>query len=398
MSETAYVGALLKNYKDSPLLDGFTRVVLEVSEDVSYAVGSESGRTLTTVNPFGTEAMAKNILNLIKGYKYKPYTAESAILDPAAELGDGVTVAQSYSGIYSMETFFGGKYRATISAPADEELDHEYPYKSSEQRQITRKFQSVRAEFKIQADKIAAEVSKTKDDVTKLESQLSIQADKISAKVSKSGGDGASFGWELNETSWTLKSGGSEVLKATKTGITITGKIKATSGTIGGFTINSDYISYNKQTWGGTNKKGIYIGVSGIQLGKNFKVDAQGNLEANSGTFKGNVSAKNIKYGGDNGTMNGSGITGGSISGGTGGQISSGSITNGNVSSGINTSLGYADRFYGATIGDGVTEWYSSYLYTAQLYVDGYRYKPTWLYFTDSSGNPAQMRVLALSQ
>jgi hypothetical protein len=256
----------------------------------------------------------------------------------------------------------------------------------------------MRASLAVESARISAEVEDRKSAVESLTAKLQVQAGQIEARVSKTGGNASSFGWVLDDSSWTIKASGRDILKATRDGLEVYGKITATSGKIGGFEIKDNYLSSNNQTWGGTNKKCIYIGVSGIQLGKNFKVDAPGNLEANSGTFKGNVSAKNIKDGGDNGSMNGSGITGGSISGGTGGQISSGSITNGNVSSGINTSLGYADRFYGATIGDGVTEWYSSYLYTAYLYVDGYRYKPTWLYFTDSSGNPAQMRVLALSQ
>ena len=66
--------------------------------------------------------------------------------------------------------------------------------------------------------------------------------------------------------------------------------------------------STNSQTWGGTNTTGIYIGSSGIQLGKNFSVDAAGNLTAHSGTFLGAVSAGNIEYGGSDGYFNASGL------------------------------------------------------------------------------------------
>ena len=340
MSNSTNIGRKIQSFEISEQFDGYSKVVITVSEDVEYVSGADTGRTLTLFCPWGTQEMADNILSKIRGFQYQPYTATNALLDPSAELGDGVTVNNTYSGIYTNHIKFGRKLRATISAPEDEGVQHEFPYVAKSERKITRTLYSLTTELKVQAGLISAEVSERKSDVESINSKLTVQAGEIAAKVSKSGGDASSFGWTLDEASWTLHANGSEVLKATKSGVEITGKITATSGKIGGFAIESNYLSYNNQTWGGTNSTGIYLGPSGIQLGKNFKVDAAGNLSAASGTFSGYVKAGNIQYGGSNGTLSGSALTGNSI---YGNKLAYNTVSTAYTSGGINTSLGYAD-------------------------------------------------------
>lgn len=340
MSSVVSVGSRIGSFQTAPQFDGYTKVIIVVSDDVEYFAGTDVGRTLTLVNPWGTQAMAENILNNIKGYKYQPYTAKNAILDPAAELGDGINANFVYGGIYAMESKFGSMYRAAVSAPSDEEIDHEYPYVSKQDRKVTRSLYRLSSELRVQAGLISAEVSDRKTETKKLSAQLSLQAGQISSKVEKTGGNFSSFGWALDDSSWTIKANSTDVLKATKNGLEVFGKVTATSGKIGGFDITADSLTYNNQGWGGTNTTGIYIGPSGIQFGRNFKVDAAGNLTAASGTFLGTVRAGNIQHGGDNGTLHASALTGHSI---TGSQIGYGAISTAYTSRGINTSLGYAD-------------------------------------------------------
>lgn len=397
MSNSTYVGRNIRRFESSPQFDGYSRVIITVSDEIEYSAGNELGRTLRLTCPWGTQEMAESILSDIRGFQYQPYRAEGAILDPAVELGDGITANNVYGGIYTKKLKFGSKLTATVSAPEDEELNHEYPYKSKPNKEITREAKLLRASLAVEAARISAEVEDRKSAVESLTAQLQVQAGLIEAKVSKTGGDSSSFGWVLDDSSWKITANNTDILNATKDGLEVYGKITATSGKIGGFTIASNYLSYNNQTWGGTNATGIYIGPNGIQFGKNFTVDASGNMRAASGTFSGNVYAGNIQYGGSAGYFNGSGLSQGSVSGGYSGKITPGSISTSNTTAGINTSLGYADRFYGATQGDGVTNWYVSYLHTAYLYVDGDRYKPTWIYYKNSAGESTQMRVLAHS-
>ena len=345
---TVNIGKRVSSAEVSPQLDGYTQVVLNVTDDLCYTAGRNTGRTLELTCPWGSQAMADNILAHIKGYQYQPYSAAGAKLDPATELGDGLTINGVYGGLYRQEMQFDSLCISSIEAPHDEEIDHEYPYKSPEQRQITRQNAYVNSQLTVQADKIAAEVKARESADAEIQSTLDIQADEISAKVSKSGGSSSSFGWTLTDSSWTLKSNGGTVLQATKNGLEVKGIIRATSGEIGGFKITSNSLTYNNQTWGGTNSTGIYIGPSGIQLGKNFKVDSAGNLSAASGTFSGNVYAGNIQYGGNAGYFSGGGISSGSI---YGNRLVGNTVTTAYTSSGINASLGNADWAYGALNG-----------------------------------------------
>lgn len=351
MSNVTYVGRQMTRFDSAPEFDGYTKVVITASEDVEYSAGVDTGRTLTLECPWGTQAMADNILESIRGFKYQPYTATDAILDPAAELGDGITANNVYGGIYTMSTRFGPQCRATVSAPSEEELDHEYPYVPKQERKVSRSLYNLSSELRVQAGLISAEVSERKSDVESINGKLTVQAGEISAKVNRTGGDASSFGWVLDDSSWTIKANSRDILKATKNGLEVYGKITATSGKIGGFDIQSDYLSYNNQTWGGTNTTGIYVGPSGIQLGKNFKVDASGNLTAASGTFSGYVRAGSIQYGGSNGTLSGAALKAGSVYGGSGGKIAGNSLSTFNLTGGINTSLGYADYSHGVFSG-----------------------------------------------
>lgn len=347
-------------------MDGYSRVVINVSEDISYEAGVSTGRTLTISNPWGTQALANRILSKVSGFQYKPFEAKSANLDPAAELGDGITVNAAYSGIYAAESHFGGRFLSHVSAPSDEEIDHEYPFLPQQDRKITRRINGLSSEMKIQAGLIAA-------------------------KVSRTGGDASSFGWELNDFSWAIKANGIDVLKATKSGLEIYGKVTATSGKIGGFSIENNALSTNSQTFNGTNTTGIYIGPSGLRLGKNFSVDSAGNLTASSGKFTGTVYASGIQYGSTGGYLSGAGISTGSLSGN---RLKANTVSTAYTSSGINTSLGYAN--FAGSVFNGYDR--ASYMNTKVLIVNGIQYTKKTISFLDYYGNTRTYYVLAVAE
>ena len=328
------------SFDEAEQFDGFSKVIIIVSDEVEYSAGTDTGRTLTLNCPWGTQEVADNILESIKGFQYQPMTAEDALVDPSVEIGDGISANGVYSGVYSIETKFNSNLPTTVSAPADEELYEEHTYIPKTEREVTRKFLDFQSQFRIQDGKISAEVEERKSDTKSIRATLEVQAGQITAKVNKNDGSSSTFGWALETGSWRIFSGSSTVLKADKNGLEVKGVIRATSGEIGGFDIQPNYLSYNGQTWGGTNTVGAYIGQSGIQLGKNFRVDMQGNLSASSGTFSGNVYAGNIQYGGNAGYMSGGGISSGSISGN---RLVANTVSTAYTSSGINKSLGYAD-------------------------------------------------------
>lgn len=359
-----------KSYVGSKVLGKFTsvneivysKVVINVDDDISYEAGTETGSTLTVSIPFGTQKMADEMLERVKGKFYHPYNAETAIIDPAVEIGDAVEVNGVYGGVYKMSKNFDSLYSADISAPAKSEIGNEYPYYSSETREIVRQRKETRASVKILTDEIALEVSEREKQGKELTAELKVHSEQISARVTKTGGSSSSFGWDLLDDSWTVKANNTTVFQITESGAEVRGKITALSGKIGGFDIQSDYLSYNNQAWGGTNEQGIYIGVKGIQCGSKasgVQITPDGKLYAENGYFRGNVSAEQIQYGWDsegnyNGYFNGEGLESRSVSGL---EIKESTVTTANTNYGINTSLAYADFSNDVFNGDDTATW-----------------------------------------
>lgn len=368
----------------------WSRVVVQIDEDTAYEAGDNTGRTLTVANPYGTQQLAEAMLKRLKGISYQPYSGTDTLLDPAAELGDAVDIRGYYGGIYSRTRRLERLYNADISAPSDEEVDHEYPYKSPQERQITRQTRETKANLQILSNRILAEVEARESANQQLRAALELQAGQIEAKVSQTGGNNASFGWTMNQTGQSWYANGERVMRVDRSGLEIRAKITALAGKIGGFDINSDSLSYNGQTWGGTNSLGAYIGANGIQLGRNFRVDMAGNLEAASGRFTGEVYAGRISYGGSAGTFNGGGITQGSVSGGYGGQLAGNSVSTYNTTSGVNTSLGYAN------FANDVFNWRQTAPYVSCTYIvmDGRRYAPGVIRYKNQNGITTTARVL----
>ena len=362
MFDKFIIGSAADSLKISDPLSAYSRVTLKVADGVEYTAGTDSGKELISENPFGTQKMANDMLARINGYSYQTYTATGAILDPAAEIGDAVQVKGTYGGIYSVSKSYGKMIRADVSAPGSEEIDESAPYKSHETRKVERQFIETRAQLKIQADQISAEVSARIEQGDELTSRLDIQSDQISARVTKTGGDSSSFGWDLLDDSWTVKANNTTVFQITESGAEVRGKITALSGKIGGFDIQSDYLSYNNQAWGGTNEQGIYIGVKGIQCGSKasgVQITPDGKLYAENGYFRGSISADKIQYGYNsdgeyNGYFNGEGLESRSVSGL---EIATSTVSTINTDWGINTSLAYAEFSNDVFNGDDTATW-----------------------------------------
>ena len=288
MSETIGVNVLrrARNVEIAPLQDGYSAVRIFVGtnddgEAVVYEAGDVSGNVLEIKNPFGTQAMANNILNAVRGYQYQPMDAQAALLNPAAEMGDGVTVNGVYTGMFSRVTKFDTLMPSDIKAPTNQEIEHEFAVESPSDRQYTRFVQQVRASLKITNLAIEAEVSARTAADTQIRATLTVHANQIAAKVESDTSAGkSSFGWKLTSNDWSLWSNNRRVLYADRNGLNVDGNITARSGTIGNFNIGNTAIWNNISQYGGTQSTGVYLGTNGIQLGQRFKVDTSGNVTA----------------------------------------------------------------------------------------------------------------------
>lgn len=363
------IGFAMKTYTDGEQLNGYSRVTINVSDDISYTAGTDDGRTLTLENPWGTPQMAQDILDRVKGMPYKPYDASGAVIDAAMELGDTIELHDNNARVYTLKTNFGGLITAEVSAPGVEELDEETPYKSTTERKIIRQGAQLRTEFQVETDGIRATVTNIQGAQTKMQTSIEQNATEITAKVSKTGGSSSSFGWTLNDSSWTIKAKNKTVLSVDENGLTVngtgtfSGTITAKTGQIGGWEINANSIQggAGKAGSSASSKAAIFGMPSGnstvLAIGADkhgeyttapFRVTAQGDLYARNGKFTGTVYANQIQFGDEeSGYLDGSGISAGSIYGGSGGQIASGAVYGSNVASG--TITGY--NVYNKTLG-----------------------------------------------
>lgn len=227
----------------------------------------------------------------------------------------------------------------------------------------------------IQADRITSEVARASGAESRLGSLIEQRLDRITLSVSS--GSGSST-FTLKDGSTTLDT---KTLDLSVKSVNISGKLTASQievtdlsafgATIGGWEIASTYLAKETDTYrirlnafttpnaannaisvatrastsdswatqfsvtngGAVTCKNISIQGGSISIGGNFSVDSDGNLSANNGTFRGNVYAGNIQYGGNYGTMGGGGITPGSINTGSGGQLDVSGV--GGVSGGL---------------------------------------------------------------
>ncbi len=287
-----------EDYEVSDLFDAYSRVDVVMGEDeegnvlvVSYPnTPNASGRVLTVNIPMCTDSAlaltaATRIYNSLTSknataFQYQPMQAQNALADPSLEFGDSVDINGVHSGFYVREVAFGRLMKTNLAAPADEEIDHEYPYITPEQRQITRSNKMFRSGLYVNAQAISAEVEARTAQGEQFASQLQIQATQIAAKVSEKGGNNSTFGWVLNANGHIWYAGNKQVMKVSSSGLEVTGKITATSGKIGNFNIGTKAIWNNISEFNGTQSSGVYLGTDGIQLGQRFKVERNGNVTA----------------------------------------------------------------------------------------------------------------------
>ena len=157
--DKTYLGRSIGDFAPGIESKPITKVeLLDENGDIVGVAGNDSGKTLTAQNPDGTNDMAQAILAKVSGYTHIGYEGQNAMLDPAAEIGDAVTVTGHYVPIVSTDSTFDSLLAVNISAPDADELDDEYPYKSKTQRQIERNMAVTRSLITKSAEEINLEI------------------------------------------------------------------------------------------------------------------------------------------------------------------------------------------------------------------------------------------------
>lgn len=440
-------------------IPSYTGVIIHVGQnssgdEVTFPAGNNSGYVLEVDNPLGTQEMAYAILAGLKlrGISYQPFDAESAILDPSAEIGDNITVNGVDSVIMSTATKHSRLMAADVSAPMDEELDHEFKYEPKTVREFKRESSYTRSRLTIAQDEIRAEVVRATGSEATLSAALSVQADRITSEVTRAtaaegnlssritqtadaitaevtratGAEGTlstridqrldsitlSVSSSAGSSTFTLKDGSAtldtQTLDLSVKSVNISGKLTASQidvtdlnafgATIGGWTINatniekniagSYYVRLSAPSSPASNTAAI--GVRDLANDRwMFYVTYGGSVYARNATIEGKITATSGVIGGlsidANGVLKGISDTNVALHGISGangdGAIALDTITTSNTTSGINTNLGWGAS-YGMAV-NGTTyadDYYVTNLRATRVYANTYLYAASFQY------------------
>lgn len=143
MSDKYYVGGDVTSFADNGKYKPISRVTLLVDDENSLTAGDDTGMEVIASCPHATQPMVNALLQTMKGYQYQAYEAGAANIDPAAELGDGVTVGGIYSPLSKLSD--DGRGYAGISSPGETEMEDEYPSGGYITQEFNRKIAGTRS-------------------------------------------------------------------------------------------------------------------------------------------------------------------------------------------------------------------------------------------------------------
>ena len=164
MSEKYFVGQDMTSFADNGRYKPISRVTLLLDDEKSLTAGDDTGMEITASCPHATQAMVNALLAAMKGYQYQAYEAGAANIDPAAELGDGVTVGGIYSPLSKLSD--DGRGYAGISSPGEAEMEDEYPAGGYITQEFNRK------------------IAETRSTITKTSEEINLKVEGIDGRVS----------------------------------------------------------------------------------------------------------------------------------------------------------------------------------------------------------------------
>ena len=156
MSDKYYVGGDITSFSDNGKYKPISRVTLLVDDENSLTAGDATGMEVIASCPPATQPMVNALLQTMKGYQYQAYEAGAANIDPAAELGDGVTVGGIYSPLSKLSD--DGRGYAGISSPGEAEMEDEYPAEGYITQEFNRKIAETRTTITKTSEEIMLKV------------------------------------------------------------------------------------------------------------------------------------------------------------------------------------------------------------------------------------------------
>ena len=227
MSDKVFLGTRMAQLDTSPSLAPVSKVILAVDSENAYIAGNDTGRTVEVTCPYGTQEMANNILSALSAYTYTPAMAQDAILDPAAEIGDGLTMGGVYTVLAQSTLTFDGLMTSDAGAPGQAEQESEYKYQSPVIADINWQLAETRSLISKTSEEI---LLKVENELEGLSSSFSVQLQQIQSQVTGLNGQVSSITQKVDNITLSVSNG------STSSSISLS---------VGGVTVSSQTIQMN---------------------------------------------------------------------------------------------------------------------------------------------------------
>ena len=227
MSDKVFLGTRMAQLDTSPSLAPVSKVILAVDSENAYIAGDDTGRTIEVTCPYGTQEMANNILSALSSYTYTPAMAQDAILDPAAEIGDGLTMGGVYTVLAQSTLTFDGLMTSDAGAPGQAEQESEYKYQSPVIADINWQLAETRSLISKTSEEI---LLKVENELEGLSSSFSVQLQQIQSQVTGLNGQVSSITQKVDNITLSVSNG------STSSSISLS---------VGGVTVSSQTIQMN---------------------------------------------------------------------------------------------------------------------------------------------------------
>lgn len=272
MSDKHFIGLDLTGLEDNGIQRPVSRVTLLLDDENAVTAGDDTGLEIVADCPHASRAMASAILSQVKGYQYRMFSADDAALDPAAELGDGVTAGGLYS-VLSRLSDDGSGYSG-IAAPGEAELEDEFPTTGPMTQEFNRKLGTIRSSIRKTAEEITLLVEDTANEIS---SEFSVKLDSITSTITGLDGKVSSIKQYVDNITMSVANGdtsstitlksGSAVISSqniTMKGLVTFAGLSSGTTTIDGACIKTGQISADRIDAGSLHVQKIY--------GSNFKM------------------------------------------------------------------------------------------------------------------------------
>ena len=141
-TEIAYVGLAVSTLDTGEPLAAVTGVTLETEEGSEAVAGTDTGYRIHAPCNFSDSLAANLALSKLQGFVYRPFEAQGAYLDPAAEIGDMVVLDGLGYQIMGADWTLGADVTADLQAPLETEVDHEYTIPSESAKTLRKALQA----------------------------------------------------------------------------------------------------------------------------------------------------------------------------------------------------------------------------------------------------------------